>query len=390
MGSPGKGTDRPNHRPLSTSTYHPPVSDKQEQQLAASRERIDAIDAQILALMGERLEAASAIAAVKQAMSEPAYYRPEREAQVLQRLRELKPVAMSDASVESLFREIMSITRGSEARQSTVLLGPAGTYSEVAARRHFGSAMEIVHEPTIEDIFRSVEAGRCDFAVVPVENSTEGGVNATMDRMVTTTLKICAEIYLPIHHNLVAVTRDLPGVKRVCAHPQALAQCRQWLREHLGDVVLIPCNSNSEGVRQAAESADAAAIAGVEAAGHYALNVLAERIEDEPGNTTRFLVLSDRDTPPSGDDKTSILMSARNRPGALFHLLQPLVDHGVDMTRIESRPSRTGLWEYLFFVDMLGHREDADVRDALEKIAAEAGMFRHLGSYPAARVKLEP
>lgn len=366
------------------------MADNADHRLVDCRKRIDTIDTRILELMGERLETARTIAGIKRTLEEPAYYRPEREAEVLRRLRSIKPDALTDANVESLFREIMSITRGSEAPQSAALLGPVGTFSEVAARRHFGSTMEIAHEPTIEDVFRSAEAGRTDFALVPVENSTEGGVNATMDRLVSTTLSICAEIYLPIHHNLISASKTLREITSVYAHPQALAQCRRWLREHLGNVELVPCSSNSEGVRQVASLGNAAAIAGEGAATAHGLGILAENIEDEPGNTTRFLVLSRRQTPPCGEDKTSILMSARNRPGALFHLLQPLVDQGLDMTRIESRPARGGSWDYVFFVDFSGHREDPPVAKALEIIQAEAGMFRHLGSYPAAPMSLTP
>ena len=377
---------RKNRAPQFTDLAESAVANNNDQKLDACRQQIDAIDDQILSLMGDRLAVARRIADIKSLLSEPAYYRPEREAQVLQRLRQLKPDGMSDRDVESLFREIMSITRGSEAELSVAVLGPAGTFSEAAALRHFGSRIRIHHLPTIDRIFHCTETGRDHFALVPVENSIEGGVSATLERLTTTSLKICAETYLPIHHQLLSGAAKLSEVRKVFAHPQALGQCRGWLAENLPGAELIPCGSNAEGARQASSDDRCAAIAGKGAAEFFALDTLAADIEDEPGNTTRFLVLSDRDTPPSGDDKTSLLMSARNRPGALYHLLKPLVDEGVDMTRIESRPARSGGWEYVFFVDVLGHAQDAPLAKAIELISADAGMFRHLGSYPAVRV----
>ena len=358
----------------------------EDEKLDACRRQIDEIDDRMLALMGERLGVARRIAEIKSSLSEPAYYRPEREAQVLQRLRGQKPAGMSDRDLESLFREIMSITRGSEAELSVAVLGPAGTFSEAAALRHFGSRIRLHHLPTIDRIFRSCENGQADFALVPVENSIEGGVSATLERLTSTSLKICAETYLPIHHQLLSSASALSEVRRVLAHPQALGQCRGWLADNLPAAEVIACSSNAEGARQAASDVSCAAIAGKGAAASFALNTLATDIEDEAGNTTRFLVLSCRDTPPSGDDKTSLLMSARNRPGALYHLLRPLVDEGVDMTRIESRPARSGGWEYVFFVDVRGHLDEVPVANAVRAMREDAGLFRHLGSYPAARV----
>ena len=309
------------------------MSDRSENQLDQCRERIDEIDDRILELMGERLEVARTIAGIKQALSEPAYYRPEREAQVLSRLRNLKPSLMSEADVDSLFRAIMSITRSSETRLAVALLGPEGTDSETATKQLFGTAIDIVHMPTVEEVFRSAEAGRADFAVVPVDHAAEEGVSVVMDLLANTPLLVCSEICLPLHHNLIAA---------------------------------------------------APALAGKEIADAHQLPVQVANIEGGPGNTARFLVLSMRDTPPSGDDKTSFLVAAHNRPGALLQLLKPLADHGVDMTRIESRPFRSGNWEHVFFIDVKGHRDDPSVAGALHEIQGEAGLFRHLGSYPAA------
>ena len=360
------------------------MTDRSEKQLHQCRERIDEIDDRILELMGERLEVARTIAGIKQALLEPAFYRPEREAQVLRRLRNLKPPLMSEHEVESLFRVIMSITRSSETGLSVALLGPEGTDSEAATRRHFGASIDIVRVPTVGEVFHSAETGRTDFAVVPVENSTEEGVSVVMERLTNTPLLVCAEICLPLHNHLITAAPTLGDVRKVAAHPQTLAQCRRWLGDQLAQVELVPCSSNPEGIRLAAGTPTIAAIASQDIADAHELPVLVANIDDDPGYIARFLVLSERDTPPSGDDKTSFLMTADNRPGALLQLLKPLADHGVDMTRIESRPFRPGAWEYVFFVDVKGHRDDPPVTGALREIEGKAGLFRHLGSYPVA------
>lgn len=354
-----------------------------DSKLQVQRDKIDSIDEKILDLMNMRVAAAKVIAEVKNELDQPAIYRPEREAQVLRRLKQLNRGDLQDSDIESLFREIMSITRGTEAGLSAALLGPPGTFTEAAALQHFGSKIKLVYFPTVDEICRAAESGQTNFAVVPIENSTEGGVNATLDRLTNTSLQICGEIYLKIHHNLISHADSLDAVRRVVSHPQALAQCRHWLSQNLPHAELVPCNSNSEGVRQASGDATSAGIAAKTAAENFDMDILVANIEDEPGNTTRFLVLSDRQAPPSGDDKTSLLLSGRNRPGALFHLLKPLVDDNLDMTKIESRPSRSGLWEYVFFVDIKGHHQDPELAAALKKIKAEAGLYKHLGSYPA-------
>ena len=358
------------------------MSNETESRLKVYRDRIDEIDEQMLALMHRRIEAAQEIGAVKAGLDEPAFYRPEREARVLKRLRKLNRGRLDNAALEALFREVMSITRGSEAGLSVAILGPLGTYTESAARQHFGSSIAVVPFAAIDEIFRAAETGQTDFAVAPVENSTEGGVSGTLDRLVTTSLIICGEINLPIHHNLLGVGERLDSIERVIAHSQSLAQCRRWLDRNLPRVQLIAAGSNADAAIQAKDDPAAAAIAGDSAAERYELSHLAANIEDEPGNATRFLVFSNRPTPPSGDDKTSLLLSCRNRPGALFHLLKPLLEHEVDMTRIESRPSKAGLWEYIFFVDIIGHQEDATIAAALKELRAEAGLYKNLGSYP--------
>ena len=365
-----------------------------ESELKIHRERIDDIDEQILELMNRRIEIAQRIGAIKlsggssgessdnASRKQAVVYRPEREAQVLKRLRKLNRGRLENAALDALFREIMSITRSVEMGLSAAILGPLGTYTESAARQHFGSAIGIVPYATIDEIFRAAETGQTDFAVAPVENSTEGGVSGTLDRLVATPLTTCGEINLRVHHNLLGVGEGLGEVRRVIAHSQSLAQCKRWLDRNLPGVELIPAGSSADAAIQAREDPASAAIAGDSAAERYALNHLAANIEDEPGNVTRFLVFSNRPTPPSGDDKTSLLLSCKHRPGALIHLLKPLLDHRVDMTKLESRPSKTGLWEYIFFVDIAGHQEDAEIAGALKKIKAEAVLYKNLGSYP--------
>lgn len=354
-----------------------------EAKLKVFRDRIDAIDAKMLALMNERLEAAQGIGEVKLSLEEPAFYRPEREANVLKRLQGLNEGPLEKAQLEALFREIMSITRGAEAGLSVAILGPLGTYSEAAARQHFGSLIALAPYSTIDEIFRAAEVGQANFAVVPVENSTEGGVSGTLDRLVTTSLVVCGEINLRVHHNLLSCGEDLRAITRVLAHAQSLAQCKEWLKQNLPEAELVAVRSNAEAAQQAREAPTTAAIAGGRAAERYQLQHLASNIEDEPGNATRFLVLSNRLAPPSGDDKTSLLLSCRHRPGALFYLLKPLLEHQVNMTKIESRPSKIGMWEYLFFVDISGHQDDAKIASALKELKAEAGLYKNLGSYPA-------
>ena len=358
------------------------MTKESDNNLKVFRNQIDQIDAEILQLMNQRLGAAQSIAQLKSELREPAFYRPEREAQVLKRLQELNKGLLPGRSLESLFREIISITRGSEAGLTVSVLGPPGTYTEAAARQHFGSTIEIVDHPTIDEIFRATESHTTNFSVVPVENSTEGGVTGTLDRLVNTSLTICGEINLQVHHNLLSNESSLDSVKRIYAHTQSLGQCKRWIDGNCPEADRIPVGSNADAARKAASEAGAAAIAGEVAAERYNIKVVSAGIEDEPGNTTRFLVLSDRITPPSGSDKTSLLLSSRSKPGALLHLLQPLLEEQIDMTKIESRPSKMGLWEYVFFIDILGHQEEEHIARALSQLKLEAGLFKNLGSYP--------
>jgi chorismate mutase/prephenate dehydratase len=292
---------------------------------------------------------------------------------------------LSDAAIIGVFRQVMSACLALEQKLRIAYLGPAGTFSHAAVSKHFGQFVEALPYATIDEIFRAAEAGQADYAVVPVENSTEGAVGRTLDLMYATELSICGEIKLRVQQNLLSYAPALTDIVRIYSHAQSLAQCALWLARHLPGAARIPVSSNAEAARLAAQEEGSAAIAGEIAASIYGLAVLAPHIEDEPNNTTRFWVLGRQAVPPSGRDETSLVMSAANRPGAMHALLEPFARHGVSMTRIESRPARTGLWEYLFFVDVLGHRDDAAVAAALAELSSKAPFLKLLGSYPADR-----
>ena len=349
--------------------------------LAAHREAIDSLDREILAKLNARAAHARAIGALK--AGGPAY-RPEREAQILSRLASENTGPLSNEAVTGVFRQIMSACLALEQRLRIAYLGPAGTFTHAAVARHFGQFVDAVPYATIDEVFRAVEAGQTDYAIAPVENSTEGAVGRTLDLMYQTELSICGEVKLRVQQNLLSNAGELGSVTRVYSHAQSLAQCVQWLARHLPGAARIAVSSNAEAARLAASEPGAAAIAGEIAAAIYQLAILAPHIEDEPNNTTRFWVLSRHDVAPSGRDETSLVMSAPNRPGAVHALLEPFARHGVSMTRFESRPARTGLWEYLFFVDVAGHRLDPPVAAALEELSQRAPFLKLFGSYPAA------
>lgn len=345
------------------------------------RERIDAIDDAILKLVSERAGIAQQVGRAKNG---GAIYRPEREAQIVRRLRESNPGPLSGDVVERLIREVISSCRALEQATRIAYLGPPGTFSEQAVLKHFGHEAEALAEADIDACFQAVETGRAQFAVVPVENSTEGSVARTLDLIVKSPLKICSEVMLPIHQTLMRKTPGLDGIKRVYGHAQSLAQCQQWLNRHLPTAERVSVVSNSDGARRAANEPDAATLGSVAAAQLYDLVVVEARVEDEVGNTTRFLVLGHADAAPSGHDKTSLVMGTRNEPGAIVRLLQPLAEAGISMSKLESRPARGSHWEYLFFVVCHGHRDDAVVRTALAAVESRAAFFKILGSYPAA------
>ena len=356
----------------------PPAGDEA---LAGHRQAIDALDREILARLSERAGHAQAIGALK---GTAGAYRPEREAQVIRGLHEANTGPLPNDAITSVFRAVMSACRALEQTLRIAYLGPAGTFSHAAVSKHFGSLVEAAPYPTFDDIFRAIEGGQADYAVVPVENSTEGAVGRTLDLMAATDLSVCGEVKLRVNQNLLSNAKDLASITRVYSHGQSLAQCVHWLAQHLPGVPRIAVASNAEAARLAAAESGAAAIAGENAGVIYGLATLAPHIEDEPNNTTRFWVLGRQQPKASGRDVTSLVMSCPNRPGAVHALLEPFARHGVSMSRFESRPARTGRWEYLFFVDLLGHRDDAPVKAALDELTGVAPLLKLLGSYPAA------
>ena len=348
------------------------------------RGQIDAIDDELLGLVNRRAELARRIGELKAGASA---YRPEREAEILRRVIDANPGPLTEERVAAVFREVISGCRGMETAIRVAYLGPEGTFSEQAVRKHFGQAAEALAGASVDEVFRQCESGAVQFAVVPVENSTEGAVGRTLDLLLVTPLRICGEVELRVHQNLMARTCDLKSVRRVYSHAQSLAQCNTWLNRNLPNAERVPLASNAEAARLAAEQDDSAAIAGSAASERYGLKLLARSIEDDPTNTTRFLVLGNLDCAPSGDDRTSMVMSAENKPGAVHALLSPLAVNGVSMTRIESRPSRAmrdALWEYVFFIDVQGHQKDKRVAAALAELRQQAPFLKVLGSYPTA------
>ena len=351
-------------------------------ELERLREAIDRVDDRIIEGLNERAKLARAIGTLKVGQA----YRPEREAQVLRRIKERNPGPLGSETLALLFREIMSACLALERPITVAYLGPRGTFSERATLKHFGLAADAMPAASIDEVFRAVESGSADFGIVPVENSTEGAVGRSLDLMPQTPMKVCGEVIVRIHHNLMSRTAPVAfdQLRRVFSHGQSLAQCHEWLNANLPNAERVAVASNAEAARRAAEEPGSAAVAGEMAAEHYGLAILAANIEDEPNNTTRFLILGDYEPKPSGKDKTSLVLSAKNRAGAVYEMLTPFARRGVSMTKFESRPSRVALWDYLFFVDIEGHRGEPQVAEALEEVGRIAGYIKVLGSYPMA------
>jgi chorismate mutase/prephenate dehydratase len=345
------------------------------------REQIDAIDAQILELLSRRGKIAQEVGHVKAETNAPVF-RPEREAQVLRGVAERNPGPLKDRDVQTIFREIMSSCRALEKRVTVAYLGPSGTFSEQAVYQQFGTAIETLPCVSIDEVFRATEAGTADFGVVPVENSSEGAINRTLDLMLATTTVISGEISIPVHHSLMTKTGSMDGVTVVCAHSQALAQCQVWLNLHHPGIERRAVASNAEAAIMASQDPTVAAIASEMAGEQYQLGVVQAHIQDDPHNRTRFAVIGSLETGPSGRDHTSIVLAVPNKAGAVYNLLAPLARHGVSMTRFESRPARIGTWEYYFYVDIEGHVRDAAVARALDELKDNAAFFKVLGSYP--------
>ena len=353
--------------------------------LAAIRAAIDSLDEQLQTLINRRALLAQQVGISKHADGHTVdFYRPEREAQVLRAALERNRGPLRNEEIARLFREIMSACLAQQEPLKVAFLGPEGTYTQAAVYKHFGHSVRALALATSDEVFHEVEAGNADFGMVAVENSAEGTVTHTLDRLVSSPLHICGEVELRIHHCLLGKMETLAGIVRVCAHAQALAQCRGWLDEHLPGAERVAVSSNAEGARRARDELGTAAIAGDAAAEVYSLRLLFREIEDRADNTTRFLVIGRKLLEPSGSDKTTLLVSTSSTaaPGALHRLLEPLAANRISMTRIESRPSRRGKWHYVFFIDIEGHASDAPVARALKSLKSRASLFRVIGSYP--------
>jgi chorismate mutase / prephenate dehydratase len=364
--------------------------------LASVRERMDAIDRELQRLLNDRAACALVVAKIKQAEPSdqpPVFYRPEREAQILARIRKENQGPLPDDDIARLFREIISCCLNLEQPLTIAYLGPPGTYTEAAAVKQFGHFASTRALASIDEVFREVESEGAHYGVVPVENSTEGMVNHTLDCFMESPVLICAEVELPIHHALLVAKNvdpsgkpdDVP-IREIISHSQSLAQCRGWLDAHFPGVPRTPVNSNAEAARLVLERPGAAAIAGEMAAERYGLRIMASRIEDHPDNKTRFLVIGRHRVGVSGRDKTSILVSTRNEPGALYKVLEPFHRHGISLTRIETRPAKSGSWSYVFFIDFDGHQSDPKMETVLAEVRSVAMEVRSLGSYPEAVV----
>ena len=353
--------------------------------LESLRGQIDALDRDLLERLNRRAEVASTIGALKRAEGSPAF-RPEREAAVIDALKKANGGPLPDASVAPIWREIMSACRALETPTRVAYLGPAGTFSELAALGYFGSSIVKVACANADEVFHATSAGAADFGVVPVENSSEGVVTRSLDLFLTTPLTIVGETSLYVRHNLLRKTDSLDGIVAVGAHPQALAQCHAWLSHHLPNAERRPVASNAEGARMAGADGSLAGLASERAASEYGLFVVAPAIQDDAHNRTRFAIVAHPGTHPqpkaTGHDCTSLVVSVANRPGAVHDLLVPLKAHGVSMTRFESRPARSGQWEYYFYIDLEGHPDQPQVALALRELREACAFFKLLGTYP--------
>ncbi len=353
--------------------------------LSELRERIDTIDSQILQLINDRASCALEVARTKISEGETGcFYRPDREALVLRRIKELNPGPLSNNTTACFFRELMSSCLALEKPLEVAFLGPEGTFTQQAAFKHFGMAVNAIPVTTIDEIFTTVENQHCQFGVVPVENSTEGVITHTLDRFIISPLKICGEVEVRVHQNLMGNVDNFKDITEIYSHQQSLAQCRKWLDTHLPHVLRTAVSSNAEAARLVVDSQDKMAIAGEVAASLYNLDILEKNIEDESNNTTRFIIIGQQEPVSTGQDKTSLLISTGNRAGSLHKILEPFAKYRISMSHIESRPSKQGLWDYVFFIDINGHKDDENIFSALKSLAEDVNLLSVLGSYPKA------
>ncbi|WP_334179975.1 prephenate dehydratase [Pseudoxanthomonas sp.] len=354
--------------------------------LSDVRAKIDGIDRQIQSLIAERAQFAHQVGKAKGKLAAAVdYYRPEREAQVLRMVVDRNEGPLSDEVLVHVFREIMSACLAQQEPLKIGYLGPEGTFSQQAVLKHFGRSAHGLPLASIEEVFQEVASGNADFGVVPVENSGQGTIQITLDMFLTSDLKICGEVELRVHQFLMSRTGRIDDIERIYAHPQSFAQTAGWLRANLPKVEKVPVSSNAEGARRARGNDDAAAIGGESAAHVYGLKkVVMSPIQDDKDNTTRFLVIGRSLFPPSGHDRTSVLVFIHDKPGALFDVLSPFARHGISMNRIESRPSHHAKWEYGFFIDLAGHIDDEAMKQALAELEQHSAQIKVLGSYPVA------
>jgi len=349
--------------------------------LGRLRGRIDTIDKNILELLNQRLDIAKEIGKCKGRSAE-VVMDSARESNVISRLFSLNKGPLSNEAIQHIFTEIFGSSREAQQPHLVTYLGPEATFTHLAAKGYFGRSATFVSQPSIRDVFQTVEKGTAHYGIVPVENSIEGAVNYTLDLFYESDLKICAETYLNISHDLLSIAGSLKDIELVYSHPQALAQCRKWLGKYLPGVSVQEVGSTAEAARMAVKNERSAAIASNEAAQMYKLNVMASKIEDFARNTTRFLIIGKKAARPTGKDKTSLMFVTPHTPGALYKVMTPIADAGLNMLKLESRPSRQENWTYIFFLDLEGHMDQVDVKETVEKMGKICLFMKWLGSYP--------
>lgn len=352
------------------------------EELENLRQEINDLDRKILELLNQRARAALEIALCKRITQMPVFA-PEREEQVVNSICQANPGPLSTGDLRRIYSEIISACREMQNPLKVAFLGPEYTFSHQAALSRFGGGAELAGQATIADVFRAVQRGQCQVGLVPVENSSEGGVGGTLDCFLSSELKVCGEVFAPVSHALMSREQEFDSIKRVYSHPQGLSQCRSWLTRHLPEAVLVETESTAAAARRVKTEPDSAAVGPEMAARHYDLEILATDIQDASPNLTRFLVLGRESCPPTGDDKTSMVFLASHRPGSLYDALRHFASRGLNLCRIESRPTKDRPWEYAFFVDVMGHQDDEPVQDALAALEQDLDLLKVLGSYPS-------
>ncbi len=340
----------------------------------------------IIRLLNERAELAVEVGKIKDEHGLNARD-PSQESKVYDHLTKVNEGPLSEEALKNIFREIISSSRAMQAPTTVAYLGPEATFAHLAAQSHFGKSVNFSPQSTISDVFNEVERGRIHYGVVPVENSSEGSINLTLDRLISTPLNIRAEIFLRINHFLLSTRKKIDEIKKVYSHPQALSQCQDWLRKNLPHCSLFEVESTAAATRRVLEDKEGAAIGSNLAASTYGLMIIAEEIEDNSSNTTRFLIIGKGGNEPSGRDKTSILLGTPHAPGALYNSLEPFAREQINLMKIESHPMKDRMWEYLFFVDFDGHSEDDKIKKCLEDLKSRTSFIKVLGSYPRGEVK---